>query len=322
MMWDNETTQGKRKGSELLALPKLKVPSARENASSTSTNGHFASQPHALSVDFQCIKGEAVSPCSEVSPTSRCSIVSLSPSLFPLPPTGTTPPTTSHSATPSSPPGTARSQASLTSWFSPPSPPPSAPLPPTPTQKKLASLIADKSGLESLQAPAHAKVKNPPLGTQDVDLAFLVDTPPRTPPRRSTAYTVDSRGHRESVIDPDASLSPPPSSLPPPYSPGFCAPERLSNISLTSSRVDSTVPLVSHPADYYGSPLRPTPEREGRKQRGDAEAGGAGPWQTKPKRRKRKFMMALVGAASAALVMVIAGVAVGVYLAVTGSTPL
>ncbi|KAI2617144.1 hypothetical protein GGR54DRAFT_215318 [Hypoxylon sp. NC1633] len=309
------------RSTELTVLsPEMIVPSAVKEADYASTNRHFAHQPHALSVDFQYLRSDSVSPCSEISLASQCSLVSLSPSLFPLPPTGSSPPTTSHSIAPSSPPGTARSQASLTSWFSPPSPPPCTPLPPTPTQKKLASLIVDKNGFENIQIPANAKIKSPLAGMLDTESSFLVDTPPQTPPRRTTNYNVDSRGNRESVVDPDAPLSPPPLSLPPPYSPGFYAADGLSRTSMANSRVDPTEPLVYHQTNHSGSPRNPTAEREARNKRGDVEAGGAWHWQTKPKRRKRQTILAAVGAASAALLMVIAGVVVGIYLAVSGST--
>lgn len=304
--------QGERRSLELLSLPRLIVPT--DNASSSNS----PTQPHALSVDFRCHKGDAVSPCSEVSPSSRCSLVSLSPSLFPLPPTVPTPATSTHSIKlPDSPPGTSRSQSSLTSWFSPPSPPPSTPLPPTPSQKKLASLIASQDGLESIPAPANVKVRSPYAGSRDSDPAVPLD-PPMTPPRRSTTHVVDTRGNRESAVDPDAPLSPPPSSLPPPYSPGACTPERFSHVSLTSNRVDSTTPMLYYPVDYEAGFTSPPGARRGRKKCEDPEAGRAWPWQkTKPKSRRRKIMT-MIGAAAAALVIVVAGVAVGVYLAVSG----
>ncbi|KAI0897388.1 hypothetical protein F4806DRAFT_398442 [Annulohypoxylon nitens] len=323
-----EETKGKTKGLELSALPRLTVPSQnRTNGASNS----FLAGPHALTVDFQYLStSEGVSPCSEITASSRCnSVVSLSPSLFPLPP-GATPPTTSHSSTPclDSPPRTSRSQKSVNSWFSPPSPPPTTPLPPTPTQMKLASLIAATNGLESIQVPAGAKVKGPPLEGPELIPSNPLEAP-MTPPRgRQRSYTVDSRGFRESVVDPDAPLSPPPSSLPPPYSPGMRTPERYSNTSsipssIPNSRVDSTTPLVYNPTDPLGTPPR-TPEQESerkKKKRGCIE-GGTTAWKTAPKRRKRKIMMTAIGAAGAALMMIIAGVAVGVYLAVTGSAAL
>ncbi|OTA79328.1 hypothetical protein M434DRAFT_18053 [Hypoxylon sp. CO27-5] len=337
----DESTQGKRKSLELSALPRLVVPSTgnHDAASSTSRLSH---QPHALSVDFQYVggNGEGVSPCSEISPSSRCSVVSLSPSLFPLPPCGatpvttpsTTPPTTSYSTTPclESPPRTSRSQKSVSQWFSPPSPPPSTPLPPTPTQRRLASLIAATNGLENLQVPVSAKVKSPLSGTPDADPDYPLDSP-MTPPRRRSTFTVDNQGFRESVVDPDAPLSPPPSSLPPPYSPGVCTPERLSNASVPNSRIDSTTPLVFHPIDLNdgtpGSPYTPLTERERRMKDGDVEAGrfsgfARWHWKKEPKRRKRKMVIAAIGAATAALVMALAGVAVGVYLAISGSAAL
>ncbi|KAI1402642.1 hypothetical protein F4819DRAFT_274517 [Hypoxylon fuscum] len=330
MVSDNEVTQGKHKSLELSALPKLIVPTT-ENVDATTFDTFDSisiTQPHALSVDFPCGKGEAVSPCSEFSPSSRCSVVSLSPSLFPLPPPMVpTPMTSTHSVRLDSPPGTSRSQTSVTSWFSPPSPPPCTPLPPTPTQRKLASLIASKEGLESLQPPANIKVKSPyssPCSVRrDSDVPFPQDTP-MTPPRRSITRVIDTRGNRESAVDPDAPLSPPRSSLPPPYSPSLCTTERLSNASMAnSSRVNSTTPMLYRPISNDAAPHNPAPEHEGRKKSGDLEAGGAqNNWQTKPKKRKRKIMMAVVGAASAALLMVIAGVAVGVWLAVSGSTSL
>ncbi|KAI1451694.1 hypothetical protein F4805DRAFT_81810 [Annulohypoxylon moriforme] len=317
-----EETKGKTKCLELSALPRLTVPSQnRTNGASNS----FLAGPHALTVDFQYLSGDGVSPVSEYPPSSRCSVVSLSPSLFPLPP-GATPPTTSHSSTPclDSPPRTSRSQKSVNSWFSPPSPPPTTPLPPTPTQMKLASLIAATNGLESIQVPAGAKVKGPPIEAPELIPSNPLETP-MTPPRtRQRSYTVDSRGYRESAVDPDAPLSPPPSSLPPPYSPGMCTPERFSNTSsIPNSRVDSTTPLVYNPTDPLGTPPRsPPPESERKKKKRGCFEGGPTAWQTAPKRRKRKIMMSVVGAAGAALMMIIAGVAVGVYLAVTGSAAL
>ncbi|KAI1206726.1 uncharacterized protein F4807DRAFT_221177 [Annulohypoxylon truncatum] len=319
-----EETKGKTKSLELSALPRLTVPSQnRTNGASNS----FLAGPHALTVDFQYQSGDGVSTCSEISASSRCnSVVSLSPSLFPLPP-GNTPPTTSHSSTPclDSPPRTSRSVKSVNSWFSPPSPPPTTPLPPTPTQMKLASLIAATNGLESVQVPAGAKVKDPPIEAPELVPSNPLETP-MTPPRgRQRSYTVDSRGFRESVVDPDAPLSPPPSSLPPPYSPGMRTPERYSNTSsIPNSRVDSTTPLVYNPTDPLGTPPR-SPEPEGdrkKKKKRSCLEGGTTAWQTAPKRKKRKIMMAAVGAAGAALMMIIAGVAVGVYLAVTGSAAL
>ncbi|KAI1760291.1 hypothetical protein GGR53DRAFT_92290 [Hypoxylon sp. FL1150] len=312
-MLGDGSMQGERRSLELLSLPRLTVPTT-DNASSRNS----PTQPHALSVDFRCHKGDAVSPCSEVSPLSRCSLVSLSPSLFPLPPTVPTPATSTHSIKlPDSPPGTSRSQSSLTSWFFPPSPPPSTPLPPTPTQRKLASLIAAPNGLESLPAPANVKVKSPYAGSRDSDPAVLLD-PPMTPPRRSTTHVVDTRGNRESAVDPDAPLSPPPSSLPPPYSPGVSTPERFSHVSLSSGRVDSTTPMLYYPVDYEAGFASPPGARKSRRKCEDPEAGRAWPWQkTKPKSRRRKIMT-VVGAAAAALVIVVAAVAVGVYLAVSG----
>ncbi|KAI2637680.1 hypothetical protein GGS26DRAFT_422737 [Hypomontagnella submonticulosa] len=322
-MSDFEATQGTRRSTELSALPKLIVPPTTQSTNATS-NGKPVNHPHALSVDFQFVKGkgEAVSPCSDISPTSRCSVVSLSPSLFPLPPTGATPPTTAHSTCFDSPPGTSRSHTSFSSWFSPPSPPPSSPLPPTPCQKKLASIIATSNGLETLQVPPSAKVKSPLAETPESSVENLVDSP-GTPLRRLTNYTIDNRGFRESVIDPDA----PRLSLPPPYSPGLCAPGRLSSASassshLDSSRVDSTTPLAFRLADYGSNPHSPAAEPQGRSKRGDLEAGCTTwrPWQTEPKRRKRKMWVAVVGAAAAALLMALAGVAVGIYLAVAGTS--
>ncbi|KAI2464637.1 hypothetical protein F4781DRAFT_436234 [Annulohypoxylon bovei var. microspora] len=318
-----EATKGKRRSLELSALPRLTVPS--KNRSTSATNSYLA-YPHALTVDFQYLSGDGVSPCSETAASSRCSVVSLSPSLFPLPP-GATPPTTSHSETPclDTPPRTSRSQKSVNSWFSPPSPPPTSPLPPTPAQRRMASLIAATNGLESLQVPECAKIKSSSIEAPELIPSYPLETP-MTPPRRQRSYTVDSRGIRESAVDPDAPLSPLRSSLPPPYSPGMCTPERFSNISNTSipnSRVDSTTPLVYNPTDPLGTPPHsPATESDRRKTRGDAEAGGATGWRTGPKRRKRKIMMTVVGAAGAALMMIIAGVAVGVYLAVTGSAAL
>ncbi|KAI1648300.1 uncharacterized protein F4817DRAFT_70204 [Daldinia loculata] len=331
-MPDHEATQGKRRSPELLALPKLIVPTTIvEDFDANSSNGNVVLQPHALSVDFQYNKGEPVSPCSDVSPSSRCSVVSLSPSLFPLPPSSATPPTTAHSSILDSPPPpcTSHSHSSISPWFSPPSPPPSTPLPPTPTQKRLASLIGLASGLENVQVPAYAKVKSPLSESPEISPANPTNDP-RTPPRRLTNFTIDSQGFRESVIDPDVTLTPPPprSSLPPPYSSGLCTPERLSNASVPSTRVDSTTPLAYNLADYeHGrTPHSPEPERERRKQCGDVEAGGTGWWarhrQTKPQKRRRKITMTVIGAASAALVMVVAGIAVGIYLAVAGSASL
>ncbi|KAI0385193.1 hypothetical protein F5Y04DRAFT_207149 [Hypomontagnella monticulosa] len=325
-MSDFEAMQGTRRSTELSALPKLIVPSTTQSTNAASSNGKPANYPHALSVDFQFVKGkgEAVSPISDISPTSRCSVVSLSPSLFPLPPTGAaTPPTTSHSTCFDSPPGTSRSHTSFSSWFSPPSPPPSSPLPPTPCQKKLASIIASSSnGLENLQVPPSAKVKSPLAETPESSVENLVDSP-GTPLRRLTNFTIDNRGFRESVIDPDA----PRLSLPPPYSPGMCAPGRLSSASassshLDSSRVDSTTPLAFHLAGYGSTPHSPAPEPQTRSKRGDLESGWTlrRPWQTEPKRRKRKMWVAVVGAAAAALLMALAGVAVGIYLAVAGTS--
>ncbi|KAI0138079.1 hypothetical protein F4776DRAFT_77005 [Hypoxylon sp. NC0597] len=340
-MMPGESTQGKRKSLELSALPRLVVPSTGNHGAASSTS-RFSHQPHALSVDFQYVRGngEGVSPCSDISPSSRCSVVSLSPSLFPLPPCGaspgttpgTTPPTTSYSTTPclESPPRTSRSQKSVSSqWFSPPSPPPSTPLPPTPTQRRLASLIAATNGLENLQVPVSAKVKSPLSGSPDADPEYPLDTP-MTPPRRRSTFNVDNQGFRESVVDPDAPLSPPPSSLPPPYSPGVCTPERLSNASVPNTRIDSTTPLVFHPIDLDGTPGGPhTPltERERRKKDNDVEAGrfsgfARWHWKKESKRRKRKMVLAAVGAATAALLMALAGVAVGIYLAVSGSAAL
>ncbi|KAI1087684.1 hypothetical protein F5B19DRAFT_60418 [Rostrohypoxylon terebratum] len=319
-------TKAKAKGLELSALPRLTVPCQnRTNGASNS----FLAGPHALTVDFQYLStSEGVSPCSEITASSRCnSVVSLSPSLFPLPP-GATPPTTSHSsACLDSPPRTSRSQKSVNSWFSPPSPPPTTPLPPTPTQMRLASLIAATNGLESIQVPAGAKIKGPPLPLQGPELIPSIPLEaPMTPPRgRQRSYTIDSRGIRESAVDPDAPLSPPPSSLPPPHSPGMRTPERYSNTSsipssIPNSRVDSTTPLVYNPTDPLGTPpSSPAPESERKKKRRSCIEGGTTAWKTAPKRRKRKIMMAAIGAAGAALVMIIAGVAVGVYLAVKGS---
>ncbi|KAI1408533.1 hypothetical protein F5Y13DRAFT_107492 [Hypoxylon sp. FL1857] len=336
MMSSNESTQGKTKSLELSALPRLVVPSTG-NHDTASIASRFSHQPHALSVDFQYVKGngDGVSPCSEISPSSRCSVVSLSPSLFPLPPCGntpgTTPPTTSHSTSPclESPPRTSRSQKSVSQWFSPPSPPPSAPLPPTPTQRRLASLISGTNGLESIQVPSSAKVKSPHSGVPDSEPEYPLE-PPMTPPRRRSNYNVDTQGVRESVIDPDAPLSPPPSSLPPPYSPGMCTPERLSNASVPNTRVDSTTPLVFHPIDLdgpTGCPHTPLTERERRKKDHDVEGGrfsgfARWHWKKEPKRRRRKIVLAAVGAAAAALLMALAGVAVGIYLAVSGSAAL
>ncbi|OTA99117.1 hypothetical protein M426DRAFT_94618 [Hypoxylon sp. CI-4A] len=285
-----ETMQGKRKSLELSALPRLTVPTT----GTTKSDRLSAAQPHALSVDFQCEKGEAVSPLSEVSPSSRCSVVSLSPSLFPLPPTGNAPPTpprTSQSSIPDSPPGTSRSQKSISSWFSPPSPPPSTPLPPTPAQMRLASLIAATNGLESLQVPASAKVKTPLLEEIDLNDTYPSETPMTPPPKRRTNYNVDTKGIRESVVDPDAPLSPPPSSIPPPYSPGARTPERLSNISVPNTRVDSTTPLVYRDDD--GTPRSPEAERERLNRHADVEEGQSKwwtrqHWQEKPKRKRRK----------------------------------
>ncbi|KAI8957559.1 hypothetical protein F5Y11DRAFT_82509 [Daldinia sp. FL1419] len=332
-MPNNEVAQGKRRSPELLALPKLIVPSTtvEDVDANSSFNGKVAAQPHTLSVDYQHTKGEPVSPCSDVSPSSRYSVVSLSPSLFPLPPSSATPPTTAHSSIPDSPPPpcTSRSNSSINSWFSSPSPPPSTPLPPTPTQKKLASLIGLTQGFESVQVPACAKVKSPLPESPEISPTNIVDTP-RAPPRRLTSFTIDSRGFRESVIDPDVTLTqaPPRSSLPPPYSPGLCAPERFSNASVPSTRVDSTTPLAYNLRDYElgPSPLSPGFERERRKRRADVEAGETGwwarHWQSKPQKRRKKITMAIIGAASVALLMVIAGVAVGIYLAVSGSAAL
>ncbi|KAI4866208.1 hypothetical protein F4820DRAFT_417949 [Hypoxylon rubiginosum] len=308
-MLGDESTQGERRSLELSALPRLIVPTT-DNVGSTS--------PHALSVDFRCHNGESVSPCSEVSPSSRCSLVSLSPSLFPLPPTVPTPATSNYSIKlPDSPPGTSRSQSSITSWFSPPSPPPSTPLPPTPSQKKLASLIASQNGLESLPAPANVMVKSPYAGSRDSDPAAFMD-PPMTPPRRTTTHVVDTRGNRESAVDPDAPLSPPPSSLPPPYSPGVCTPERFSHVSVANSRVDSTTPILYYAADHDGGLHSPAGAREGRRKCDDLEAGRVWPWQkTEPKRRRKRKIVTMIAAAAAALLMVVAGVTVGVYLAVS-----
>ncbi|KAI0844303.1 hypothetical protein F5Y00DRAFT_249034 [Daldinia vernicosa] len=334
-MLDHEATQGKRRSPELLALPKLIVPTTIvvEDVDANSSNGNVVLQPHALSVDFQYNKGEPVSPCSDVSPSSRYSVVSLSPSLFPLPPSSATPPTTAHSSIPDSPPPpcTSGSHSSISSWFSPPSPPPSTPLPPTPTQKRLASLIGLASGLESVQVPAYAKVKSPLPESPEISPAYPINDP-RKPPRRLTSFTIDSQGFRESVIDPDVTLTPTPppprSSLPPPYSPGLCTPERFSNASVPSTRADSTTPLAYNLADYeHGrTPHSPESERERRKQRGDVEAGGTGwwarHWQSKPQKRRRKVTTTIIGAASAALLMVVAGIAVGIYLAVSGRASL
>ncbi|KAI1140798.1 hypothetical protein F5Y05DRAFT_287100 [Hypoxylon sp. FL0543] len=335
-MMPDESTQGKPKGLELSPLPRLMVPPTGNHDTDSSAT-RFSHQPHALSVDFQYVKGngDGVSPCSEISPSSRCSVVSLSPSLFPLPPRsttpGTTPPTTSHSTSPclESPPRTSRSQKSASQWFSPPSPPPTAPLPPTPTQRRLASLIAATNGLENLQVPLSAKVKSPLSAAPDSDPECPLE-PPMTPPRRRSNYNVDTQGFRESVIDPDAPLSPPPSSLPPPYSPGMCTPERLSNASVPNTRVDSTTPLVYHTIDLDdnpGSPRAPLTERERRKKDKDVEGGrfsgfARWHWQKEPKRRRRKIVLAAVGAATAALLMALAGVAVGIYLAISGSAAL
>ncbi|KAI0838308.1 hypothetical protein F5Y06DRAFT_269111 [Hypoxylon sp. FL0890] len=337
-MLPDESTQGKTKSLELSALPRLVVPSTG-NHDTASISSRLSHQPHALSVDFQYVKGNSddVSPCSEISPSPRCSVVSLSPSLFPIPPCGTTPgttpPTTSHSTSPclESPPRTSRSQrsVSVTQWFSPPSPPPSTPLPPTPNQRRLASLIAATNGLENIQVPSTAKVKSPLSGAPDSDPDYPLG-PPMTPTRRRSNFNVDKQGFRESVIDPDAPLSPPRSSLPPPYSPGICTPERLSNASVPNTRIDSTTPLVFHPIDLDetpGSPRAPLTERERRKKDNDVEAGrfsgfARWHWQKEPKRRKRKIVLAAVGAAAAALLMALAGVAVGIYLAISGSAAL
>ncbi|KAI1779256.1 hypothetical protein F4818DRAFT_244018 [Hypoxylon cercidicola] len=315
-MFGDELTPGERRSLELSALPRLIVPTTKKDDAAIS-NSNSPTQPHALSVDFRCTKGDAVSPCSEASLSSRCSVVSLSPSLFPLPPTVPTPATSTHSMKIDSPPGTSRSQSSVTSWFSPPSPPPCTPLPPTPSQRKLASLIASRDGLESLPAPANVKVRSPCAGSRDSDPAVLLDSP-MTPPRRSVTRVVDTRGNRESAVDPDAPLSPPPSSLPPPYSPGMCTPERFSHGSVANSRVDSTVPMLYYAADHDGG-LQSSPDvRGGGKKSDDLEAGRVWPWQkTEPKRRKRKIMT-MIGAAAAALLIVVAGIAVGVYLAVSG----
>ncbi|KAI0119503.1 hypothetical protein F4814DRAFT_243834 [Daldinia grandis] len=330
-MPDHGVTQGKRRSPELLALPKLIVPTTTvEDFDANSSTGNVVFQPHALSVDYQYNKGEPISPCSDVSPSSRYSVVSLSPSLFPLPPSSATPPTTAHSSIPDSPPPpcTSRSHTSINSWFSPPSPPPSSPLPPTPTQKRLASLTGLACGPESIQVPAYAKVKGSLSESPEISPTNPTSDP-RIPPRRLTNFTIDSQGFRESVIDPDVTLaSPPPrSSLPPPYSPGLCNPERLSNASVPSTRVDSTTPLAYNLAGYeHGrTPYSPESERKMRKQCGDVEAGGTGwwarHWQSKPQKR-RKITMTIIGAASAALLMVVAGVAVGIYLAVSGSATL
>ncbi|KAI1479808.1 hypothetical protein F4774DRAFT_381226 [Daldinia eschscholtzii] len=329
-MSDNEATQVKRKSPELLTLPKLIVPSTTvEDVDASSSNGKVVVQPHALSVDFQSSKGEPVSPCSEVSPSSRCSVVSFSPSLFPLPPSSATPPTTAHSSIPDSPPPPCASRShSISSWFSPPSPPPCTPLPPTPTQKRLASLTGLTNSLESVQVPAYAKVKSHLSGPPEIGPGNPVDGT-RTPPRRLTSFTIDSRGFRESVIDPDITLtSPPPrSSLPPPYSPGLCTPERFSNASLPSSRVDSTTPLAYNLADYElgQTPRSPGFPRDG-KQHGDIETGGTGwlarHWLSKPQKKRRTITRAIIGAASAALLMVVAGIAVGIFLAVSSSASL
>ncbi|KAI0883677.1 uncharacterized protein GGS22DRAFT_165776 [Annulohypoxylon maeteangense] len=316
-----EATKGKMKSLELSALPRLTVPCQnRTNGASNS----FLAGPHALTVDFQYLSGDGVSPCSEITASSRCSVVSLSPSLFPLPP-GATPPTTAHSSCLDSPPRTSRSQKSVNSWFSPPSPPPTTPLPPTPTQMKLASLIAATNGLESIQVPAGAKIKGPAIEGPELIPSHPLEAP-MTPPRtRQRSYTVDSRGFRESAVDPDAPLSPPPSSLPPPYSPGMCTPERFSNTSsIPNSRVDSTTPLVYNPTDPLGTPPRSPAAESDRKKKRRCCINLEGPtnWQTAPKRRKRKIMMTAIGAAGAALMMIVAGIAVGVYIAVTGSAAL
>ncbi|KAI1466548.1 uncharacterized protein F4812DRAFT_82977 [Daldinia caldariorum] len=336
-MSNNEATQtqAKRRNSELSTLPKLIVPSTTvEEVDAGSSNSNLVVQPHALSVNFRHSRGEPVSPCSDVSPSSRCSVVSLSPSLFPLPPSGATPPTTAHSSILGFPPPRcathSRSQSSISSWFSPPSPPPSSPLPPTPTEKRLASLVGLTNGLESVQVPACAKVKSPlseapEIGPENPE----DDSMPR--PRRLMSFTIDSRGVRESVIDPDAPLASPPLTpslpLPPPYSPGLCTPERFSNASMPSSRVDSTTLLAYNLKDYE---LGRSPRSPGfphkRKQLEDIEAGRTGwwaqPWMSEPQRRRKKIRTALISAASVALLLAVAGMIIGIYLAVSGSASL
>ncbi|KAI1101217.1 hypothetical protein F4804DRAFT_18063 [Jackrogersella minutella] len=326
-MMSNEKTKGKRKSLELSALPRLAVPST------TSVN-RISNQPHALTVDFQYVNDDAVSPCSELCPSPRCSVVSLSPSLFPLPPGASPPPPpASNCSTPvqdTPPPRTSRSQRSASSsWFSPPSPPPTTPLPPTPCQRKLASLIAATNGFESVQMPENVKIKTPSLSGANDPISTCPLITPMTPPRpRRGTYTIDTKGIRESAVDPDAPLSPPAPSLPPPYSPGMCTPERYSNASVPSTRVDSTTPLVYHPTEPLSSIHSPMTESERRKNDDDDDDVEAGktprfwqkrPWSTQPKRRKRKIMT-VIGAASAALLLVIVGVAVGVYVAVSGGT--
>ncbi|KAI1803866.1 hypothetical protein F4811DRAFT_309239 [Daldinia bambusicola] len=331
-MSNNEDTQTqvKRRTSELSTLPKLIVPSTTvEEVDAGSSNSNLVVQPHALGVSFRNSKGEPVSPCSDVSPSSRCSVVSLSPSLFPLPPSGATPPTTAHSSILGFPPprcvSHSRSQSSISSWFSPPSPPPCSPLPPTPTEKRLASLVGLTNGLESVQVPACAKVKSPLSETPETGPENPVDHS-RPRPRRLTSFTIDSRGVRESVIDPDAPLASPPP-LPPPYSPGLCTPERYSNASVPSSRVDSTTLLAYNLKDYElgQSPRSPGFPHE-LKQHGDIEAGGTGwwarHWMSKSQKRRKKIRTALISAASVALLLAIAGMIIGIYLAVSGSASL
>ncbi|KAI0172546.1 hypothetical protein GGR52DRAFT_545108 [Hypoxylon sp. FL1284] len=321
-MSGDKMTQAQRRSIELSALPRLSVPTT---ANATIPDSNSATQPHALTVDFGYSKGEAVSPCSDVSPSSRCSVVSLSPSLFPLPPTVQTPATSTHSIKlPDSPPGTSRSQSSLNSWFSPPSPPPSAPLPPTPAQKRLASLIASRDGLEEglPTPPASARVRST---SRDSDPALPPLDAPATPPRRSAARVVDSWGNRESAVDPDAPLSPPP---PPPYcSPGQRTPERLSgHASLASGRVDSTTPMMQGRTveSYYDEEgfRSPSGARKGgwKSRWEDPEAGWRRPEPEGRRRRRwrKRRILTVVGAAVTALLVVAVGVTVGVYLAVAG----
>ncbi|KAI5867624.1 hypothetical protein GGS23DRAFT_549222 [Durotheca rogersii] len=293
------------------------VPPTSADASTTKemdpkkTDSYFSHQPHALSVDFQCHKGDGTVPA--VSPLSTGSVLSLSPSLFPLPPTtGTlTPPsspTTSQHTRPrsrSASRATSSHSSAGSAWFCPPSPPPSTPLPPLPklSPAKLAT----------------TRLRTMDLATADTETSPVIilrqSANSISSPHGSFLQVDNRESFRESAVDPDILPMPPRSSLPPPYSPGLLTPERRDSIDGASTRVDSTVPLMAYQAvaghASFQSQSSATAYTLVKRPDNDVEA------LPDPKRKRRRKIAIIAGVVSTVAVAVIVGVSVGVYFSMS-----
>ncbi|KAL7621147.1 hypothetical protein AAE478_008463 [Parahypoxylon ruwenzoriense] len=318
--FDAQDWDYKRESFGLSALPKVvaPAPSAETFKSSTTvtTDICFTHQPHALSVDFQCHRSDGrVSPRSVASRISSTSVISLSPSLFPLPPTGGTPtatPPTSPITSPSTRPRSrsasraTSSHSNSSAWFCPPSPPPSTPLPPLP---KLSPAKLAASRLRTLD-----------LATSRPEPSGIIILRPSSNCSNNDYLNIDNRASlRESAVDPDVLPTPPRSSLPPPYSPGLlAASERPESTDGSSTRVDSTVPLVSYHTvtaghNSFQSQSSAVAYGLAKGSGDDMEA------QLDPGRKRRRKIAVIAGAVSVTALGIIAGVSVGVYFAMSNS---